>query len=88
MTWNVFLTRTAYKQFRKLPRRVQELADLAVLDLEANGAAPQGWDVRKTGNQQYRLRLNYRYRMRYRMTAMRELEIEVFFVGHRRDAYR
>ena len=27
-------------------------------------------------------------RMRYRINDRQELEIEVFYVGHRRDAYR
>ena len=88
MTWNVYLTQKAYKQLAKLPSSIQDLADLAVADLEEHGTHPQGWDIRKTGNNEYRLRLNYRYRMRYRVTDERALEIEIFYVGHRRDAYR
>lgn len=88
MTWTVFLTRRAYKQLQKLPRQIQDLADLAVSELEGQGLRPEGWDVKKTGTGEYRLRLTYRYRMRYRQTRTRELEIEIFYVGHRRDAYR
>ena len=47
-----------------------------------------GWDMRKTGNNEYRVRLTYRYRMRYRVTNEQMLEIEVFYLGHRKDAYR
>lgn len=82
------MTKLAHKQLRKLPGRIQDLADLAVEDLEALGPAPTGWDVRKTGKDEYRLRLTYRYRMRYRVTSPGRLEIEVFYVGHRRDAYK
>lgn len=88
MTWNVYLTRKAHKQLVKLPQSIQDLADLAVADLEELGINPQGWDTLKTNQDEYRLRLNYRYRMRYRVTGKQTLEIEVFYVGHRREAYR
>ena len=88
MTWTVYLTRKAYKQLAKLPRSIQDLSDLAVADLEEQGINPQGWNTLKTDDDEYRLRLNYRYRMRYRVTDQNELEIEVFYVGHRREAYR
>lgn len=82
------MTRRACKQLLKPPLLIQDLADLAVADLEEQGINPQGWDTLKTGNDEYRLRLNYRYRMRYRVTDGRTLEIEVFYVGHRGDAYQ
>ncbi len=88
MTWNVYLTRKAYKQLAKLPRSIQDLADLAVTDLEEQGINPKGWNTLKTDKDEYRLRLNYRYRMRYRVTDEKIVEIEVFYVGHRREAYR
>lgn len=88
MPWTVNLTRKAYKQLIKLPQSIQDLADLAVTDIEEQGINPQGWDTLKTGEDEYRLRLNYRYRMRYRVTDEQDLEIDVFYVGHRRDAYR
>ncbi len=72
----------------KLPRSIQDLADLAVADLEEQGINPQGWNTLKTDDDEYRLRLNYRYRMRYRVTGKQAVEIEVFYVGHRREAYR
>lgn len=87
-TWSVYLTRKAYKQLRKLPRGIQDLTDLAVSDIEEQGVVPQGWNVKKTGRDEYRLRITYRYRMRYRLTGDRNLEIEIFYVGHRREAYR
>jgi mRNA-degrading endonuclease RelE of RelBE toxin-antitoxin system len=62
--------------------------DLAVADLEEQGINPQGWDTLKTDDEEYRLRLNYRYRMRYRVCDEQTLEIEVFYVGHRKEAYR
>jgi len=88
MTWTVYLTRKAHKQLVKLPRSIQDLADLAIQDLEEQGINPQGWNTLKTDNKEYRLRLNYRYRMRYRVSDQQHLEIEVFYVGHRREAYR
>ena len=88
MTWTVYLTKKAHKQLAKLPRMIQVLADLAVTDLEEQGVNPQGWDTLKTGKDEYRLRLNYRYRMRYRVTTEQDLRIEVFYMGHRREAYR
>ena len=84
MSWAVYLTRKAYKQLVKLPQSVQDLADLAVTDLERQGINPQGWNTLKTRDDEYRLRLNYRYRM----AGQRSLEIEIFYVGHRREAYR
>jgi len=88
VTWTVYLTRKAHKQLVKLPRSIQDLADLAVADLEEQGINPQGWDTLKTDDDEYRLRLNYRYRMRYCITNKQTLEIEIFYVGHRREAYR
>ena len=88
MTWTVYLTRKAHKQLMKLPQMIRDLADLAVTDLEEQGINPQGWDTLKTGEGEYRLRLNYRYRMRYCVTSKQTLEIEIFYVGHRREAYR
>ncbi len=87
-SWTVYLSRKAYKQLGKLPRRIQDLADLAIMDMEGQGVRPQGWDVKKTADDEYRLRITYRYRMRYQLTTRRELEIEIFYVGHRREAYR
>lgn len=88
MTWIVYLTRKAHKQLLKLPQSVQDLVDLAVTDLEEQGTNPEGWDSLKIGKDEYRLRLNYRYRMRYQVINEQTLKIEVFFVGHRREAYR
>lgn len=88
MTWTVFLTRKAYKQFSKLPAFVQDLADLALVDLRMEGVNPVGWNCLKTGSDEYRIRLNYRYRMQYRLIKKRIVEIEVFYIGHRKDAYR
>lgn len=85
MAWTVYFTRKAHKQLPELPRMIQ---DLAVSDLAEQGINPQGWDTLKTSDGEYRLRLNYRYRMRYRVTGQNALEIEVFYVGHRREAYR
>lgn len=45
MTWNVFLTRKAHKQFGRLSKSIQDLVDLAVLDLEECGIHPQGWNT-------------------------------------------
>lgn len=87
-TWTVTLTGRAYKQLKKLPSAIQDLADAVVHDLEAVGPKPAGWDVRKTGDDEYRVRLTYRYRMRYRVTSEQSLEIEIFYAGHRKDAYR
>lgn len=86
--WTVTLTGRAYKQMKKLPPTIHDLADHAIHDLEAAGPKPPGWDVRKTGEGEYRVRLTYRYRMRYRVTHEQLLEIEVFYAGHRKDAYR
>jgi len=84
-TWTVHFTGKAYKQPREMPRRIQDMTDLAVLDMEKQGVHPRGWKVRKTSPGEYRLRITYRYRLRFRV--MNE-EIEVFYVGHRREAYR
>jgi len=88
MTWIVNLTRKAHKQLVKLPRSIQDLTDLAVEDMEEQGINPEGWNTLKMKKDEYRLRLNYRYRMRYRVIEKQTLEIEIFYVGHRREAYR
>jgi len=88
MKWTVNLTRKAYKKLIKLPQSIQDLADLAISDLEEQGINPKGWDTLKTAEGEYRLRLNYRYRMRYRVLEDQSLEIEIFYAGHRRDAYK
>jgi len=85
--WDVKILKKAYGQLKKLPRSIQDIADEAVTDLEKEGPQPRYWDVKKTGENEYRLRLNYRYRMRY-VVKEDELFIEVFYVGHRKDAYQ
>ena len=85
--WTVELTKVAYKQFKKLPELIQELADEAMLALELEGAVPKFWDCKKIGAGGYRVRLNYHYRMKYKLKN-NQLIIEVFYIGHRKDAYR
>ena len=48
MVWTVYLTRKAHKQLVRLPQFIQDLADLAVADLEEQGIQPQGWNTLKT----------------------------------------
>jgi len=86
MMWDVNLTKKAYKQLRKLPNQIQDLADDAINALEHNGPIPKYWDVKKIKTNEYRIRLNYRYRMRYSVEN-ENLTIEVFYIGHRKDAY-
>ena len=88
MSWSVYLTRKAHKQLVKLPQSIQDLADVALTDLAEQGINPLGWNTLKTNDDEYRLRLNYRYRMRYRVTQEQTVEIEIFYVGHPREAYR
>ena len=87
-TWNVFVTKRARKQLTKLPVMIAALADIAIKDLISHGPMPTGWDIKRMDRDEYRMRLTYRYRMRYRVMRESELEIEVFYIGHRRDAYR
>lgn len=85
--WKITLQRKAAKQLRKLPKAIQDIAFELMEDLEAEGAIPKHWDVKKTGDNEYRVRINYRYRMRYSI-AQQELIIEVFYIGHRKEAYQ
>ena len=62
------------------------MTDEAISDIETEGPIPKFWNVKKIGNEGYRIRLNYRYRMRYTIEA-EILNIEVFYIGHRKDAY-
>ena len=65
---------------------IQDLADEAISDLEQQGPLPRYWNTKKIGQEGYRVRLNYRYRMRYTVESD-HLLIEIFYVGHRKDAY-
>ena len=85
--WTVELTKTAYKQFKKLPGLIQELTDEAIFALELEGVMPKFWNCKKIGEDEYRVRLNYHYRMKYKIKNT-QLIIEVFYIGHRKDAYR
>lgn len=85
--WKITLQRKAAKQLQKLPKAIQNMAFELMEDLEAEGAIPQYWDVKKTSDSEYRIRINYRYRMRYRVER-EELIIEVFYIGHRKEAYQ
>ena len=86
--WTVYLTSKARKQLARLPEEVQGLTEDALKDLEEQGIGLRKWNVLKTNNHEYRLRLNYRYRMRYRIIEEEIIEIEVFYVGHREGAYK
>lgn len=86
--WAVGFSNRAQKQLEKLPKKIQESAYDALDDLQREGVNPTKWNVRKTGDNEYRrLRLNYRYRMRYIVIKEGVVEIEIFYVGHRKDAY-
>ena len=85
--WNVTLLRKADKQLQKLPKAIQDIAFEALEDLAAEGAMPKHWNVKKTNINEYRLRINYRYRMRYKV-EQEQLIIEIFYIGHRKDAYK
>lgn len=84
--WKVYIANKAYKQLKKLPLLIQDLADEAIHDLEKEGYNPKHWDVKKIDKDDFRIRLNYRYRMRYRIIN-KELHIEIFYIGHRKNAY-
>lgn len=86
-TWNVKIIKKAYKQLKKLPSAIQDIVDDAVADLELEGPQPRHWNTKKIGENEYRLRLNYHYRMRYAVKET-ELFIEIFYIGHRKDAYK
>ena len=85
--WTISLSKKAHGQFEKLELPIQELIDKALKALSDEGPRPCHWDVKKTGDCEYRLRLNYRYRMRY-LVNEHALLIEIFYLGHRKDAYR
>lgn len=85
--WKITLQRKAAKQFQKLPKAIQDMAFELMEDLEAEGATPKYWDVKKTSDNEYRVRINYRYRMRYKV-GQKEFIIEVFYIGHRKEAYQ
>ena len=85
--WKITLQRKAAKQLHKLPKAIQDMAFELMEDLEVEGAIPKHWDVKKTGDNEYRVRINYRYRMRYKV-EQEELIIEVFYIGHRKEAYQ
>jgi len=85
--WNVVVTPKADKQLQKLPEAIQDIVLEALEALAAEGVIPKHWDVKKTNDHEYRLRINYRYRMRYKVEPKRIL-IEVFYIGHRKEAYK
>lgn len=84
--WSIQVSREVAKNMRRLPKNVQEIALLALEALKNEGPVPKYWDILKTDQGEYRMRLNYRYRMRYRVIE-KILVIEVFYLGHRKDAY-
>jgi mRNA interferase RelE/StbE len=85
--WKITLQRKAAKQLQKLPKAIQDIAFELMEDLEAEGPIPKHCDVKKTGDNENRVRINYRYRMRYKV-KQKELIIEVFYIGHRKEAYQ
>jgi len=85
--WALKVSKSAAKSLKLLPKSVQEIVLLALEALKSEGPVPKHWDVLQTDSGEYRLRLNYRYRMRYRADK-RVVVIEVFYIGHRKDAYR
>lgn len=84
--WSIQITKQAAKSIKVLPKSIQEVVLLALEALKNEGSRPRYWDVLQTDKNEFRLRLNYRYRMRYRVVN-EVLVIEVFYTGHRKDAY-
>lgn len=79
--------RACSRQCRRLDSFTRHLTDDLVADLKQQGPFPDGWDICKTNDHEYRVRLNYRFRVRYTIQENR-LTINVFYIGHRKDAYQ
>jgi len=85
--WTVELSGKAHKQMKNLPPVIRDLARKAIKGLECYGPKPPGWNVKKLDGHEYRLRLHYRYRLHYHYKDG-ELLITIFYLGHRKDAYK
>ena len=86
MKWQVEFTNQSHKQVLGLPMKIQYIVSQVYKDLVSQGPIPKYWDVKKTGDNEYRIRLTYRYRMRY-FVYTGTILIKIFYVGHRKDAY-
>ena len=54
MSPTVYLPRRAARQLSRLPPKIQDVADLAISDLEEQGVNLHGWDTLKTDDDAYR----------------------------------
>lgn len=80
----VLLNNKAKKGLNSLPIKLKQNAFLFLKDLK-QGANPPGWNIKKTGENEYRARINYRHRIRYFLDG--EI-IKVFYIGPREGAYK
>lgn len=80
----VFLNNRARKGFDALPRKIQQNALLFLKDLRY-GTNPPGWNIKKTGEKEFRVRIDYRHRIRYQQEGE---TIKIFYIGPREGAYK
>ncbi len=86
-TWKVLFQKSAYKEYRKLPKSVQNKVDevLEILSINPLGEVLRFKKIRGKENH-YRIRVGD-YRIIY-TPQNDQLIIRVIRVGHRKDVYR
>ena len=85
MSYNVFLERKAEKDFKRLPKDIQEKIILIISGLKNN---PRPLSTKKLLKLEsyYRIRMND-YRIVYEIND-KEKRVDIFRIRHRREVYR
>lgn len=90
MEWDVYYNKKLEKDLEKMRLNVKRSFAQAVIDLEAEGPNPKGWDTKKLKGKKgeiIRLKLDYRHRLIYEV--FRDyIRIELIEVSTREGAYK
>ena len=86
MKYRVHIKKRVARRLKKLPRNVQKLLFLLIVDLIADGPIQKSWNnFSPLGKDKYHCHLTYRYVACW--TCQKgEIEIEVYYVGSREKA--
>ncbi len=79
--------KSVFKEVAKLPQKIQALYWQFVQDLQRDGLAVQGWEVKKMGrsSNEYRAKLNQSYRV---IMEFVKPDIIIIKVASREGAYK
>ena len=86
MSWTVYITKSADKARKKLPKNLQDILSALIIDLQNNGPARGDWrNYSKLADKTHHCHLNYGFVACW-SDDKKNKTVEIYYVGSRKDA--